>query len=114
MEGIGNDKISGTVHFEWIDEFRTVSDHEAFAMARRLAREEGLLSGGSTGLIVKAALDVARETDDPDACVVTLLCDSGERYLSKVFDEEWLRANGLASVLEAERRARELNGEEER
>jgi len=111
VEGIGNDKISGTVHFEWIDEFRIVSDHEAFAMARRLAREEGLLSGGSTGLIVKAALDVAREADDPDACVVTLLCDSGERYLSKVFDEEWLRANGLASVLEAERRATEEKGE---
>jgi cystathionine beta-synthase len=103
VEGVGNDKISATVQFEWIDEFRTVSDHDAFAMARRLAREEGLLSGGSTGLIVTAALEVAREVDDPDACVVTLLCDSGERYLSKVFDEEWLKANGLESVLKSER-----------
>jgi cystathionine beta-synthase len=102
VEGIGNDKISSTLHFEWIDEFRTVTDVEAFAMARRLAREEGLLAGASTGLIVQVAIDVARELDDPDSCVVTLLCDTGERYLSKVFDEDWLRLNGLSEVLEAE------------
>lgn len=106
VEGIGNDKISSTLHFEWIDEFRTVTDVEAFSMARRLAREEGLLAGASTGLIVKVALDVARELDDPDSCVVTLLCDTGERYLSKVFDEDWLRENGLSAVLEAEAEAR--------
>jgi cystathionine beta-synthase len=102
VEGIGNDKISSTLHFEWIDEFRTVTDLEAFSMARRLAREEGLLAGASTGLIVQVALDVARELDDPDSCVVTLLCDTGERYLSKVFDEDWLRDNGLSDVLETE------------
>ncbi len=102
VEGIGNDKISSTLHFEWIDEFRTVSDVESFGMARRLAREEGLLSGASTGLIVKVALDVARQLDDPESCVVTLLCDTGERYLSKVFDDDWLRDNGLAEVLESE------------
>jgi len=102
VEGIGNDKISSTLHFEWIDEFRTVTDVEAFSMARRLAREEGLLAGASTGLIVQVALDVARELDDPESCVVTLLCDTGERYLSKVFDEDWLRDNGLADVLETE------------
>jgi cystathionine beta-synthase len=102
VEGIGNDKISSTLHFEWIDEFRTVTDVEAFSMARRLAREEGLLAGASTGLIVQVALDVARELDDPESCVVTLLCDTGERYLSKVFDEDWLRDNGLAEVLETE------------
>ena len=102
VEGIGNDKVSSTLHFEWIDEFRTVTDVETFAMARRLAREEGLLVGASTGLIVQVAIDVARELDDPDSCVVTLLCDTGERYLSKVFDEDWLRDNGLSEVLEAE------------
>lgn len=102
VEGIGNDKISETLHFDWIDEFRTVTDAEAFAMARRLARMEGLLSGASTGLIVSVALDVAREVDDPGSCVVALLCDTGERYLSKVFDDDWLRNNGLAAVLEAE------------
>ncbi len=102
VEGIGNDKISATLHFRWIDEFRTVTDAEAFAMARRLARGEGLLAGASTGLIVKVALDVAREVDDPGSCVVALLCDTGERYLSKVFDDDWLRNNGLAAVLDAE------------
>lgn len=104
VEGIGNDKLPSTLHFEWIDEFRTVSDLEAFRLARRITREEGLLVGGSTGLIVKVALDVAREVDDPDACVVALLCDTGERYLSKAFDEAWLRAEGFGSILEDEAR----------
>jgi cystathionine beta-synthase len=70
-------------------------------MARRLAREEGLLVGGSTGVNVVAAAEVARRLDDPDALVVTILCDTGERYLSKVFSDEWLRENQL---LDDERR----------
>ncbi|MFO7587894.1 MAG: cysteine synthase family protein [Gemmatimonadota bacterium] len=113
VEGIGNDKLPSTLHFEWIDEFRTVSDLEAFRLARRITREEGLLVGGSTGLIVKVALDVAREVDDPDACVVALLCDTGERYLSKAFDETWLRTAGLGSILEDEARAAAETGPRE-
>lgn len=100
VEGIGNDKIPDTLHFEYIDEFVTVSDREAFHMARRITREEGLFVGGSTGLIVSAALQVARRVDDPEACVVAVLCDTGERYLSKVFNDEWLKENQL---LEPER-----------
>ncbi len=95
VEGIGGDKIPGTLHYDFIDEFRSVSDRDAFQMARRLAREEGLFVGGSTGLLVTVALQVAREVDDPDACVVSILCDTGERYLSKVFNEEWLRENQM-------------------
>ena len=83
VEGIGGDKIPTTIWFDWIDEFRQVSDRDSFAMARRLAREEGILVGGSAGLNVALALEVAREVDDPDACVVTILCDTGERYLSQ-------------------------------
>ena len=64
-------------------------------MARRLAREEGILVGGSAGLNVALALDIARELDDPDACVVTILCDTGERYLSKVFNDDWMQENQL-------------------
>ena len=64
-------------------------------MARRLAREEGILVGGSAGLNVALALDVARELDDPDAYVVTILCDTGERYLSKVFNDDWMQENQL-------------------
>jgi cystathionine beta-synthase len=100
VEGIGGDKIPTSLHFEVIDEWITVSDQDAMLMARRLAREEGLFTGGSTGVNVCAALAVARRLDDPGALVVTVLCDTGERYLSKVYNDEWLREN---QILEAER-----------
>jgi cystathionine beta-synthase len=95
VEGIGGDKIPGTLQFDYVDEFLTVSDKDAFEMARRLVREEGLFVGGSTGLIVSAALEVARRKDDPEALVVAILCDTGERYLSKLFNDEWLEGHGL-------------------
>jgi cystathionine beta-synthase len=69
-------------------------------MSRRLAKEEGLFVGGSTGVNVVSALEVARKVNDPNAMVVTILCDTGERYLSKVFNDEWLREN---EILENER-----------
>ena len=95
VEGLGNDQVPGTLDVEYLDEYRRVSDRDAFAMARRLAGEEGLFVGGSTGLIVHAALEVAREVADPDACVVAVLCDWGERYLTKQYDDEWMRNNGF-------------------
>jgi cystathionine beta-synthase len=95
VEGIGNEKIPETLWTDVIDRYVTVGDREAFRMARRLTREEGLFVGGSAGLIVHLAVEVARELDDPDALVVGILCDTGERYLSKVFNEEWLRENRL-------------------
>lgn len=98
VEGIGGDKVPGTLDFEWIDEVRTVGDKESFAMARRLAREEGILSGGSTGLLLHVAVQLAREIDDPLGCVVTILCDSGDRYLSKCHSDEWMRENRMLDV----------------
>jgi cystathionine beta-synthase len=95
VEGIGGDKIPTSLHFDVIDEFLPVSDADAFRMARRLTREEGLFVGGSAGLNVVGALDVARRADDPQAMVVTILCDTGERYLSKVYDDEWMRENQM-------------------
>jgi len=95
VEGIGQDKIPGTLDMKVIDEFQTVADRDAFAMARRLTREEGLFSGGSSGLLVHVALSVARRVNDPNACVVTFLCDAGERYLSKVYSDEWMRENQM-------------------
>ena len=95
VEGIGQDKIPGTLDLGVIDDYRTVSDKDAFATARRLTREEGLFVGGSSGLIAHVALAVAREIDDPDALVVTFLCDTGERYLSKLYSDEWMRENQL-------------------
>ena len=98
VEGIGGDKIPTTILLEYIDEFRQLGDRESMAMARRLAREEGMLVGGSAGLNVALALQVAREVDDPEACVVTILCDTGERYLSKLFNDEWMQENQLLEV----------------
>ena len=95
IEGIGQDKIPGTLDMSVIDDYQTVADRDAFAMARRLTREEGLFVGGSAGLITHVALDVARRLDDPKAFVVTFLCDTGERYLSKLYNDEWMRENQM-------------------
>ncbi len=95
VEGVGGDKIPTSLHFDVVDEFVAVSDHDAFRMARRLTREEGLFVGGSSGLNVHVALELARRLDDPDALVVTVLCDTGERYLSKLYDDEWMRENQM-------------------
>jgi len=100
VEGIGGDKIPTTIWFDQIDEFRQVPDRTSFTMARRLAREEGILAGGSAGLNVWLALEIARELDNPAAMVVTILADTGERYLSKVFSDEWMQEN---QMLEAPR-----------
>ncbi|MFW6079063.1 MAG: PLP-dependent cysteine synthase family protein, partial [Gemmatimonadota bacterium] len=95
-EGVGNDKIPDTLWFDVIDEFRGgVTDREAFHMARRLTREEGLFVGGSAGLITRVAVRLAHELDDPDALVVCMLPDTGERYLSKLYNDEWMRENRL-------------------
>jgi cystathionine beta-synthase len=95
VEGIGQDKIPATLDMSVIDEFESVSDKVSFAMARRLTREEGLFVGGSSGLIAHVALRVARQVDDPEAFVVTILCDTGERYLSKLYSDEWMRENQM-------------------
>jgi cystathionine beta-synthase len=95
VEGIGGDKIPSSLDFSVVDEWRFVTDKDAFLMARRLAKEEGLLCGGSTGVNVVSALEVARALDDPQALVVTILCDTGERYLSKVYSDEWLQENQI-------------------
>lgn len=98
VEGIGGDKVPTTLWWDVVDEFRQLSDRDSMAMARRLAREEGILAGGSAGTNVAIALEIAREVDDPDSCVVTILCDTGERYLSKVFNDDWMQENQLLDV----------------
>jgi cystathionine beta-synthase len=100
VEGIGQDKVPTTLDLGVIDDYVTVTDRDAFTMARRLTREEGLFVGGSSGLIAHVALGVARRVNDPDALVVTFLCDTGERYLSKLYSDEWMREN---QMLDAER-----------
>ena len=95
LEGIGNDKIPGTLDLDVVDEYLSFGDGDAFRMARRVSREEGLFAGGSAGLLVHSAVEVAKRINDPDAFVVTLVCDWGERYLSKTYDDDWMRENGF-------------------
>ena len=93
VEGVGEDFYPETVDLGVIDRWVKVTDAESFAMTRRLAREEGLLVGGSCGMAAHAAVQVADE--DHDALVVVILPDSGRGYISKVFDDEWMRRGGF-------------------
>jgi cystathionine beta-synthase len=93
IEGIGEDFIPTTTWFDYIDDIEKVGDKEAYLMTRRLAREEGILAGSSSGAAVVAARRVA-ETLGPDGVLVVLLPDTGERYLSKGHNEEWLKEQG--------------------
>ncbi len=90
VEGIGQEIIPDNVHMKYIDEIINVTDRDSFQMARRLGREEGIFCGGSTGTIVTAALQVARGLPK-DAVVVFIVCDTGERYLSKFLSDEWMK-----------------------
>ena len=101
-EGVGEDFFPGTFDPATVDRWVRVSDRDAFAMARRITREEGILAGESSGTAMVATLDLVRELVDTDggheAVVVTLLPDGGRNYLSKLYNDEWMRANGLLAT----------------
>jgi cystathionine beta-synthase len=82
------------VHFQYIDKIINISDKDSFAAARRLTKEEGIFCGGSTGTIVHVALEVAKHCSKDDV-IVFIVCDTGERYLSKVHNEDWLKLNRM-------------------
>lgn len=92
VEGIGQDWVPGTLDFEYIDEMIEVTDKESFLMARRLTREEGILVGGSAGTAMAGTLKLAERLSEKDV-VVVILPDTGERYLSKIYNEDWMREN---------------------
>jgi cystathionine beta-synthase len=97
VEGVGEDILPGTLDFSVIDEVITANDKQSFQMARRLAREEGLFIGGSGGLAAHVALQVASKLPKGKT-VVVLLPDTGERYLSKFYNDEWMRENRFLEI----------------
>jgi len=94
VEGIGEDFVPKTLDMSVIDEMVTVSDKDAFLTARRLAREEGIIAGGSSGAAVHVALSKSRELGREDS-VVVILPDSGRSYTNKQFDDDWMIEHGF-------------------
>ncbi|OGO57316.1 MAG: cystathionine beta-synthase [Chloroflexi bacterium RBG_16_72_14] len=115
-EGVGEDFFPGTYDPAIVDRWVRVSDRDAFAMARRITREEGILAGESCGTAMLAALDEAERLmrDEPataaEAVIVVVLPDGGRNYLSKLYNDEWMRANGLLATTGAVVRVAELIG----
>ncbi len=99
VEGIGHDFMVGTLDFSVIDEVVEVSDRDSFLLARKLVREEGIFAGGSAGTALWGALKVAKELG-PGKLVVCIIPDSGDRYVSKYFDDEWMRDMGYLGIEE--------------
>jgi cystathionine beta-synthase len=95
VEGVGEDFWPTTYDRDIADRIIEVSDADSFQFTRRLAREDALLVGGSSGMAAYAAVQLAKELDDPDAVIVVLLPDSGRGYLAKVFNDEWLAQYGF-------------------
>jgi cystathionine beta-synthase len=95
VEGVGEDFWPETFDPSVVDRYVTVSDRDSFLMTRHLALTEGILGGGSAGMAVYAALEVARGIDDPGAMVVVVLPDGGRSYLSKIYNDAWMRQYGF-------------------
>ncbi len=95
VEGVGEDFWPATYDPQIVDRYVTVSDRDSFLWTRRLAETEGILAGGSCGLALYAAYQVARDLDDPNAMVAVILPDGGRSYISKIYNDAWMRQYGF-------------------
>jgi cystathionine beta-synthase len=94
IEGIGEDMLPGNMKFEYVDEVIQFNDQEAMQMCREMVRKEGLFIGPSSAATMVCALKWAKKQKEPKR-IVTFLCDNGDRYLSKVFNDDWMKKNNL-------------------
>jgi len=97
LEGLGDEFLIGCVDFELIDDIFRITDREAFYMTRKLATVEGILAGGSSGAAIWACLRLAKEIDRP-ARIVTIFPDSANRYLSTIYNDDWLTKKGFVEL----------------
>lgn len=95
VEGFGEDFLPSTMDFTYVDEVVRVTDAECFHTTRRLVREEGIFAGGSSGGALAGAIKYAERFPERELNMVVIMCDSYSRYLSKIFDDEWMRENGF-------------------
>ncbi len=94
IEGVGEDHIAHALDWSIVDDVMQFNDKQAFEVGRRLATEEGILAGGSSGANVFAAIEIAKTLTEP-ATIVTVLPDLGVKYLSKMYNDDWMKAKGL-------------------
>jgi len=94
VEGIGEDKLCPTLQYEYIDDFIKVSDKDSFFWTRELCRKEGILGGGSSGSAIYGALEWAKK-NNKDQMMVVILPDSGVKYLSRIFNDDWMKERGF-------------------
>ncbi|MFH2041607.1 MAG: pyridoxal-phosphate dependent enzyme [Acidobacteriota bacterium] len=97
LEGLGDEFLIGCVDFSLIDDMIRITDRDAFLKTRELANREAILAGGSSGASILAALQVAQKAG-AGARIVTVFPDSANRYLSSIYNDEWLRANGYVPI----------------
>ncbi|MBI2673549.1 pyridoxal-phosphate dependent enzyme, partial [Candidatus Woesearchaeota archaeon] len=103
IEGIGEDFLPTTLDFNILDDIVQVSDKESFCITRRLCREEGIFAGGSSGSAVAGTLKYLKENNLENKLAVVILPDSGSRYLSKIFNNDWMQKNGMLDCSEQDK-----------